>query len=233
MITSVLTAGTPSWERDFMKIPTTGKASLGAWNQPQGTDLQGTTLCQIVVCEGSSYQTSPFPRAGAIPILFDFSAPPRNLLRSQTAKRVFPSEIMDANRCAHSEPTRDFSEALLSFSQAEQADVLSFFVASPLHRQADLAKEVSRPAPLRWHGAGHVVSSLSHVCFSFTLWLDQHGLPRVWAFPFVSSFQCEGNLQLLLTVWRDVDHDYLHKTPFLVLFCLKLHESNQTRLVHA
>lgn len=67
--------------------------------------------------------------------------------------------------------------------------------------------------------------------FCFILWLGWKGLPMVWDFHLSSFFQHGGN-SLLLSVRRDVDHDYFCENPFLVPFCLEFHDSNQNRSVH-
>lgn len=110
---------------------------------------------------------------------------------------------MDADRCAHSEHTRNFSATLPEVKWSEQ--IFSLFLCCliqsfPIHMLAALAYEASRLASLMHHCFGHVVSYRNRICFCFTLRLGQDGLPRVWVFHFSSFFQCGGNLQLLLMV---------------------------------
>lgn len=142
---------------------------------------------------------------------------------------------MDVNRCAYPQYSRNFSETLLRWGQAEWRDIFSLqclIQSSPIPRQADLGKEVSRGAVLMWRFAGHIASSFGCVCFCFTLWLDQQGLSKVCTFQFSSFFLCGGNLQLLLMTWCDGDHECLDEKPSLVLFPFKLNRCYRTRCVH-
>ena len=115
----------------------------------------------------------------------------------------------------------------------------SFFLhclihSSPMHRQADLACKISRPAPLTRHYAGHAVSSLDHVCFRFTLRLTEMCCPGFGLSTSVPSFSMEEICNFSLRrdmMWMMTI--FVKTLFFLVLFCLKLHESDRTRFVHA